>query len=771
MRLSTLYMLLATSLVAACGSDNDNDSANSSSSAMNLPDIVQEDANTVTVPDGEFYRPTTFVDDAAYNRWLIADKAQGIIAVDKTSGAKSRFLPFGEQDGDIKSARDIALDSTTNTLYVLDTRAAQIAAIDTQSKAVTIVATDEDFDALDDAGWAAPTSLFYDNLSQRLLIGDRTGLLVFNDNSVQVTTFCIFTYTPNTGAIDILSEASNRANPLLRSDVRDFYYDADNNRIITTGLNYSSSGTPYYGGLIIPVDDWGAAELYYRDPIPATSTSVSHSVTYNEDTSAAYVVNDDVNAIFAFNLDLFTETDEGTLRPPRVFITYGGDGGAYPFSRPLALAYSTDEGLLMLDESSRALLAVADVEIPTERPEQEEEQQDNAEDNANEDSSASDDSTDESLIDEEEASLQSAERRLLTSGTPLSATSDTFIRTPFSLLAAPASDTLLITDASNAQRNTLQYNDGAYSIWPFSVNLDAINAIEVKFSTTTQGSEPEPLDPPPAPTITEPKPIIFSKNANGDLYTFALGFRRATDDDYVMEQYLSGVYRRLSGETQFTPFSTAEFTLSDNTKEPRLKDFSAAFTPSEVRNIAVVDEGIFYVLQKTTSSSSRSYIYFWNKNNDRLYIVNDSTGAYSPRNITGSALSRDQATLYFVDSDHDALIAVSLSELTSTTPTFEFRVASGRQTTGEAYLYLPAGLAIDDAESTAWVFENSARALVQIDLASGSRTRIDSAINYIESAGTMALSDDESRLFITDKTTNRIIQLTLADAEQTLLDP
>ncbi|BCD98568.1 hypothetical protein [Marinagarivorans cellulosilyticus] len=738
MRLSTLFLLFSISLATGCGSDNDE--STTSSSSPTYPPITQEPANDVVLKAGEFYRPTAFVDDAANDRWLIADRMQGIIAVNKTSDARSILTPLSSDETGLQNITDMALDPATNTLYILDTTAKNIAVIDSDGD-ITATLDSDIFDDLVDAGWGAPTSLFFDTSNQRLLIGDRAGLEIENSNGDTTYAFCVFIYTPANANLSIMSEVDSRESP--RYSIYDIYYDPENERLLASGLIYLSNSSVFYAAQIIPENDWGSASYFYiKTDESISSTAVLHNVTYDPENTAAYIVDSDDNTVYGFNLSLLSDT---TIALERTAITDGNDGKAYPFQRSTSISFNAELGLLLMDETNRALVSIDHVELPQTPPGEPE----------------GDEATEET-----ESEDFSAARNLLIAGVPLSSTPETFLQFPYDILIEPISAALVITDRADAQRNAIESNANGYTPWSFTFNVDSITPYNVNYDSSEDAQVPAP------PSVTEPKPILLAKNQRDDMFMYALSFNTQSDDEYVHHRYPAGIYQRLGsegGDADFVPISTFDITTDDETKT-YMQDFSGLFAPSELRDFAVTQDGIIFHYERSTNTGTRSFVAFWQRSQNALITISSSSTTYNPRNVTGMTLSPNEDTLYFTDAYHDALISVALSNLDDT-PNFEFTVVSGRQHDGD-YMALPAGLALNQATTKAWVFDNATRAIIEIDLETGNRTRLDSSVNYIQSIKSVELSEDETTLYLIEKTLNRVISIDLIeDYPQSWLTP
>ena len=745
MRLSTLFLLFSFSLLAGCGSNSD-EPTTSSPIASGKP--KQDAANEVSIIDQEFYRPTAFVDDSANDRWLIADKMQGIIAINKTTDARTIIAPLSDDETGLQSASDIALDSATNTLYVLDRTAKNIVALNTENNA-TIATLDSDiFDDLADARWGVPTSLFFDDANQRLLIGDSTGLEIENSNGDIAYAFCVFIYTPANNNLSIMAEMDSRENP--RFAIFDIYYDADNERLLTSGLRYSTTGTPSYAVQSIPVNDWAAASYLFAKSGSSISNTAKHSITYDKVKTAAYIIDSDASTIYGFDLS--------TTDPVLTLITEGDDGKAYPFQSPSAINFSEDYGLQLLDESSQALLSVADVELlqaSTDGGTTE-----NTDTPAEDITTAIEEDTDQT---ESDTSLTSADRTLILSGIPLPDTPATSLQFPDSLLIEPSTQKVVITDRARQQPNAIESGlQNGYSEWEFNINLDGITPDERNFNPDNEA--------PSAPSITEPFPQLLTKNSQGDVFVYAKAFLMATDDDFTHHLYNAAIYQRLAGETDFTPIST--FTEKDNGTEKtyiqNIQAFASGFRISQgvygqildIRDIEVVNNGIIIDVEVYYSDGSKNaYLTYWRLSDGLFTVITSRDTSFNPRNVTGMAISPDESTLYFTDAIHDSLISITLNSLDAT-PSFSFNVVSGRQHDGD-YIALPAGLALNKALTKAWTFDNAIKAVVEIDLNTGFRTRLNSSVNYIDAVKSLELSEDETTLFLIDKTLNRVISIDL----------
>jgi hypothetical protein len=717
MRARTLVLLFASlsSLITGCGSDSKDSSSSSSAPPLELPEIVQGPANPISYQDGEFVNAFSFVDDQANDRWLIADKAQGVIAVNKTTDARSVLIPIAASNNNspLVSIADMALDVANGVLYLLDVNGEKIIAADINTGALETPLTRSDFDDLADAGWNFPTSLFYDQSNNRLLIADRSGLELTSSAGNSFGAFAIFIYTPTTDNLSIMAEAENRADPFTSTDIFDIYFDSANSRVIASGIFYAdiTSSAPVYTGLIIPENDWENSFFFYIDGETTTTVTAAHDVAYDPISQTAYLLDSTADTIKSFNLTTSSLTVSPTI------VSDGNDGEDYPFTRPTSIAFDTELGLLIFDEAKSSLTAL-------------------------------------------NTPFGENVRSLVLSGRPISADPLALPQIPLDLEVDPGDGALLISDRNGAQADALRYDGAVFSPWEFDIDVASITPETITLTDPGDGTVPTP------PSIVAPKPAFFSSNPAGDLFIFGLSFQIPTADPFTTNFYREAVYKRAAGESTAKPVT--QVTTDGVTS---LRNFSTIFTPSELRGLAVVNEGIYFLYHKaaTSSAAERSFILFWNAETTSFQFVTDTTGLYNPRIATGFAANGAGNALYFTDSSQDAVIKISINS-TASSQSYVYSVASGRQNSGDAYLAIPSGLAINAEETKAWVFENTIRALVEIDLTTGERSRIDSPINYISAAETISLSDDGSALYIVDKSVNRVIEVNLSTGVQRWID-
>ncbi len=731
MRFTSLTLLLSAFLLSACGSDSNNNdtSSNSSSAQSSTPSIVSGEPNAVVYAAGEFSNAFTFVDDEANNRWLLADSAQGVIAVDKTSKAVTLLTPLANDSNTSKlqSINDLVLDTKNNILYMLDLTGEQIVSADAMSGMTSVVATKEDFAIEEAFDWRQPASLFFDQTNEQLLIADAFGLeyvITDEDTDTQATLFALstFIYTPSTGAISVMAAANTIANPLSpRIEVKDIYFDDSQNTLYVSSSfrvsNQNSTGSYYYRILKIDALSQTSSTLYADNATPISNVTSAHSVTYDNTSNQLFMVNSQTRRLLALDITAIEDEDNTTDKEVSAVLSF--DDQDYPITKAGNIALNTAGDILVLDEKSNALFSL-DYDITT-KPEDD----------------------------------ASAPRTLLVSGKPITPKYTDMPQSIVDINVDPDTQALIITDRTSLQKNALTYSDGsnAFSPFDFQVDMSGVTSQELTLSTD------ETLN-----IELQPKPLfVAQEHSTGDLVIFASSFAQATNDPLVYDIYNAALYRRKAGETKAIPISLIE----DNDGDITL--FSFPFNTSSTQKITLNDDGVYFggnsyvIRDRFNNLIPIGDIVFWNEKEQGLETITNGS-LYSPQNLTGVAYDATNKRVLFIDASQDALIAIAEDDERT------FTVISGRTNTDSPAMPLPSGLALNHNTQMAYTFENSVRAVFSIDLATGKRTRIDSEPNYIRNASKINLSADNQTLYIVDASSNRIVAMDIDTGEQRWID-
>ncbi|WP_054112682.1 hypothetical protein [Marinagarivorans algicola] len=742
MRFTSLTLLLSAFLLSACGSDssNNNDDASSSSSSAqsSTPSITNGEPNDVAYAPNEFLHAFTFVDDEANNRWLIADTTQGVIAVDKTSKAVTILTPLANDDNTspLQSINDLVLDTQNNTLYMLDLSGEQIVSTDALSGMTSVVAKKEDFSVEEGFDWGKPSSLFFDQANERLLIADAFGLkyVVTNDegDEIALTGLSTFIYTPNTGAISVMAAANTLANPLAPNiEVKDIYFDSSQNTLYASStlriVNQSSDGSIatnyYYHMLKIDTLSQEASTIYTNTKSINNDQSAynladtsAHSLAYDSAGKQLFIVNNNKEII---TLDIAQIEDEDSTVAESILRVLSSDDQDYPIAKASHIALNSAGELLVLDAKDSSLF-ILDYDI-TNKPEDD----------------------------------TSAARTLLVSGRPITPGYATRPQTIQDLGINPETQELLITDASAEQKNALTYSSMSKNFTPFALEVDISNVTPQILTL----EEDQILN-----LELKPKPLFVAQEpTTGDLVILVSRFAQATSDEQVYNVYNFALYRRKAGATKALPISLVE----DDNGNMRLHNF--AFNVLDTQKIALSNDGVYFggqnyiVRDRFNNAISIGDIVFWNEKEQGLETITNGS-PYSPQNLRGLVYDATNKRILFIDAGQDALIAVAEDDERT------FTVISGRANTDSPAMTLPSGLALNSETQTAYTFDNHVRAVISIDLATGKRTRIDSEPNYIRRASKISLSTDGQTLHIVDDSTSRIIALDLGSGEQRWID-
>lgn len=802
MRFYSLALLIATAILAsACGSDSSDGSNNSTSRQFSsLPPVTIGDVNPVDIADGELPYAFAAVDDDARNRWLVADELQGIIAIDKTSNASTVILAISSDDQEtlLTSVSDIALDSVNSVLYVLDTErriatatssstsssstnsttssvsSGSSSSIDTSNTLGHIIAidltndtsktaiarTDITIDNNDDSYFyqsILPSSLFFDETNNRLLIGDRAGLLISIDSTAAFV-FCVFTFSPTDGTVGVLAEEKNLDNPVNPlSDVRDIYYDAEEDMLYTSGTFSigASTGEYLYQGIRINASTWNRQTFYLEDStlsdiaIRANARSTLYnSIAYDRNTQHAYLFNQFEQQLLAINLP---DLDDDRL----IIRTYPMTGPSYAEDRPLILIsdllYDVDNGLRAFDAGLNSFfqLETDNVIFPDSSS-----SSDSSNSSSANSSLSSNDSDSSSSAASSSSVFTASERTPLFVGTPLPENSLSQPQRPLDIVHNGTS--LIISDGNPNQPDAFIFT-GTYESLDFSLDLDGIT-----------GTDFTPTDEQKAngPSITRPKPFFIAYNTTTqDTLFYGGAFQQKTDDEDKWFTYRPALYIKKQGEESARPIST--FVDEDDEDKLKLLDVAQVFNQGTIIDIALSTEAAFVA----TSNA----LYAWVLDTQELILINPDDPFFNPpeknKNITAIAVDETSNRILVSDSSLDNIVSIESNFRTDIEP--EVSVVSGLgQNTPQAehYLALPVGLAIDENSGIAYTFENSIRALISIDMETGQRERLDSNPNFIRSASAITLSNDGSTVYVLEKGQNRILSIDIATGTQTWID-
>ena len=750
MRLQSLSWLLATAVfITACGNDSsDNVTVSSGGQFSSLPTITPETPNPVSIAEGEILNGFAVVDDEKNDRWLVADTVQGIIAVDKTTDARTVLIPLASESNDsiVYSIQDIALDTNGSTLYIIDDVGAPTtdASIETPGNLVSVdlntgnAAIAMPFnDMIAENGFKSrePNALFFDEKNDRLLIGDARGIsynLIINGELTTALAFAVFTFdTTSETPFGVLAAEANSASPILPTlDVRDFHFDADSNTLYVSAFNQfgSLAGEFTLESRLINVTTWEQEILYSENPAQVTQLgqsqldarqgirrSIFTGITFDNSSNQLYVYNPFGRIILEFELDNIGDSAFGTADGNRIQNSNTEERSL----RSVSQLTLSEAGILEAFDSELRGFFTIDIE-------------DNNQSN------------------------------LIFAGTPIT---DSPLESPQIPRALGFNNgALVVSDNATNQLNLLTRQGDGYEALELNISLETPDTQESIIGTSVTLEEGQTNTLP-----LSPKPLFLAKNRQGDTFFFAEGFQQKTDDALEINTFPAAIYRMQSGSNSAYPTTT---TASNDGEEVDILDIntfyssiyfaifnrSRTFSSGRLIDFAASND-VVYIAES-------DFLFGWNER-ERLFVqLAPSASAIRPTNIVGIAADEDNDRILIMDSGLDALIAISEDLGEDNSRTVEF-ISSTEKT---PFTPIPAGLAFDADNNLAYTYENSLRAVIQIDVATGERKRIDSNPNFIRSVSNLTISDDGNTLYLIERISRRVISLDIATGAQTWLD-
>ena len=723
--LKNVLLGLAMAVLAACGSEKKEPEP---ITAPERPNIEQGPANAVSYVEGSYDRPYKLA--VSSDAWYLVDRSQGIIRVDQATQESEVIAKFKANDAEslIESAAAIELNGDESALFVLDTEAKQIVSIDLVSAEQTQFVASEAFAVSDNFAWYAPTDLVMDADNGRLLVGDRYGFI-----GQGYFAFAIFSVDLASKDIQVIAEEGLLASPLQAFEARAFAYDPVGENFYVSGI-LELSDQYFYAAYRISAVDWARKVLTINTSRAISRNSAVHDVYFSED-SGVYLVDSSARSMVNLSFD-------GDKTNTKI-IPLSSDGKDYPMLRPSAFYFTGESSAILLDESMSAILSV-EFEVSTERDEQGVETDYSAE----------------------------STRSLLASGKRVYADPTVAPQIVFDLHYHQASGKLMITDAADSQTGMLSFDNsqgGGFSTRDLVPQIENLSGTKENPRTYSL-DEGEGVDDVRPTTVSTPKPMYISTDTNGDLIVFADSFRIESqdpvvniDDDgnevsvtFYYDFYGPALYRVDPDTFQASPISVRENNASS------LDFVNTPFFPSDVIGMAVSEEGVYF-LPGNPYYRGTFVLYHWNFENKRFYQIAVDL-ASDVRSPLPSDIEYDFSSGEFIltDAINDALLKFDPEERVIST-------LSGRMNNGDMVFSLPSGLATDQG-ITAYTFENSLKALVEVDMSTGDRTRLDSTTNYIRSVSKLTYDADGKTIYLLEKLSQRIIAIDLDTLEQSWVE-
>ncbi len=748
MRLQSLSWLLATAVfITACGSGSpDNVTPSSGGQFSSLPTITPETPNPVSIAEGEILNGFAVVDDEKNDRWLVADTIQGIIAVDKTTDERTILIPLASDSNDsiLYSVKDIALDSNGSTLYIIDDEGApnasastetpgNLISVDLNTDDATVAMAFDDMAAENGYKSREPNALFFDEKNNRLLIGDARGLtynIVDSNGTLTVRAFAVFTFDATSETpLGVLAAEANAASPMAPTlDVREFHFDADNDVLYVSLFNQigsTSAGQFILQARSISIETWEQETLYSENPANISNTNSSElsarggirnslftSITLNNATNNLYVYNPFVRTVLEFKLNDITDTAFGIADANRL-----ENSNTEERSLRSASQLTIDETgtLEVFDSELRGFFTV---------------------------------------------DIESNKANLIFAGTPI----------PESPLDAPqraralafSDNALIVSDDSTSQLNLLKRQDDEYEVFILEASLETPDTQESIVGTSTTLAEGVTSSAP-----LSPKPLFLAKNRQGDTFFFAEGFQQKTDNEQEINLFPEGIYRMRSGDNSAYPTITI-----NNDGAIRLLDINTFYAPiysalfGTSRSFSSGSLIDFAASSEVVYMAESNFLFGWNEKEELFVQLAPTSETIQPSNIVGIAVDEDNDRVLIMDANLDALIAISENLNDDNRRTVEFISSADKA----PFTPIPSGLALDADNNLAYTFENTLRAVIQIDIETGDRKRIDSNPNFIRSVSNLTISDDGQTLYLIERNSRRVISLDIATGEQAWLD-
>ncbi|MDZ7922901.1 MAG: hypothetical protein U5M23_02355 [Marinagarivorans sp.] len=706
----SLWLALTATLTATTGCGNSKKTTENLP-PLDLPPIVQGPANPVSYAEGELLNGFAFANDASNNRIIIADAARGIMAVDATTKAVSVLMPLGQQNTAdtvyLQKVTDIALNEAQNLLYVLDTGAKKIFTLDLTTNVLSVIAKATDFTIGEKFIWSAPTKIVFDKTRQRLLIADASGLQNAPNPITAFNAFALYAYSLETKAISVVMETENLASPLLFRSIQSVYLDEINNRIFTSGVSFPT-GTATTA--VQSVDIISLTD-WSRKPLFIGTTTIptsnqQHAATYSNASNTVYFLESNSGNILSIDL-----ADTNPKLNYKILVNNNLKQD-YSLLTPTALTQVND-AFWVYDRSAKTVFSV---------------------------------------------DKATGTRSIVFNGAPI--TPSVFSRPifPTALGIDPYDKSLFISDAMIIQRDALTLTDSGFGKYAFTVDLTGITGLERTLTAPAEGETIAPI------TISEPKILLSQITPLGALITFNEIFEKETNNELVRNVYLSAFYKRAAAASKAVPLNTY---VSEGLT--RILDLSVYFSginstniANQVTDFAASDSEILIILN---GNQLRLLNYVTTDNDEKIKFVGDM-GPYTPAKVSGATINPNNGEFLLMDVQHDALLGLGFDD--KKVPTL--RAISGRETASDNFLAAPSGLAFNATTNTAYTFENQSKSVIAIDVTNGKRTRLNSAVNYIQTGGKIALSADNKKLYIIDSSVRRIVEFDLASHEQRWID-
>ena len=713
MRLTSfsLWLALAATLTITAGCGNDKKTAEATEPPLQLPPITQAPANSVSYAEGEILNGFGFANDPAHNRIIIADANRGIMAVDTTTKAVSVLVPLGQQNTAdtvyLQKVTDIALNEAQNLLYVLDTGAKKIFTLDLITNALSVIAEAADFTIGEKFIWSVPTKIVFDKTRQRLLIADASGLRNAANATTVFNAFALYAYSLDTQAISVVMQTENLASPLLYRAIQSLYLDEANNRIFTSGVYYpADSATTAVQSVDMISLTDWSRKSLYIGTTAIPTSNQQHAATYINASNTVYFLESNSGNILSIDL-----ADTNPKLNYKILVNNSLKQD-YSLLTPTALTQVND-AFWVYDRSAKTVFSV--------------------------------DKT-------------TGTRSVIFNGAPI--TPSVFSRPifPTTMGIDPDDKSLFISDALIIQRDALTLTANGFSKYAFSVDLTGITGLETKLTAPAEGETIAPL------TITEPKIVLSQITPSGALITFNELFARETNNELVINTYFSAFYKRAAGASKAVPLNT--YVSDDLTRildlSPYFNGLNSVNIANQITDFAASDSEILMI---AGGNQLRLINYVTTDNNEKIKFIGD-LGPYTPAKVSGATINPNNGEFLLMDVQHDALLGLSFDD--KKVPTL--RAISGRETASDNFLAVPSGLAFNAATNTAYTFENQTKSVIAIDVTNGKRTRLNSAVNYIQTGGKITLNADNTKLYIIDTSVRRIVEFNLANYEQRWID-
>ncbi len=755
-------MLLGLFGLAGCGKDANNTSS-TATTASSLAPFVQGTPSPVAYVPGAFYSAIAYVDDTQRNRWLVADKFQGLISIDKTSQAAELLLPLtpdldststsnsnsnsnsnstsvqassqsSQAAPALYSLRDMVLDSTGDALFLLDTAGQQLLRLDLGNNQLSVWLTASQLAVGEAFAWGNPYKLRLDPQTGDLLLLDPTG-----HSLTDKKTFALYSVTQ--GGVSLVDATPQTAFTTGDLVVLDFL-PKPTGGFWLSGFDISGD-LPVQAVWELASADWTLKSLYSSflvdDLLQATEYGTGLSLS--DDGQTLFALHRGLNSLLRLPLGNNSSSQAAQL----VSLT----AGDYPIRLPLQVVSQDEDKVFLLDGHTSGLYDATIVQQII--------------------SSASSASSFSSISSAASVSLSSTQSSLTNSESSTSSSVAPVFITQNSLVFTGKPVTAKPTDKLAAIKHTSRVNESLWltennnpsnRIFTADLSTDPVSFGQALFTASLTGIKPSiytlQTDESLADFITAPKPGLIYANAAGDLFIWASGFARAhATDTSLVETFLPAIYKRAAGSADFIPIST------------RQQDNETTLTPgldldSGVTDFWATDSAVFFV----TTSQIGAYVPSLDSLQSLTAVLNTQL---APRSIRGALLDESKQRVLLVDNVQDALLAVTYREANdgSITPG-DLVVLSGRAHSGP-YLHAPSGLLLEDSGESVLTFDNNLNALIRIQLATGERTQLQSPTNYADSVSRLVMSTKPNHIILVENRLNRLIEVDLSTGEQQVL--